>query len=73
MLSKDGSTIVVACRDPPSVIIKSTDLGKTWTRLPKISLQRSDGSTSSEELAISRDASILAVTLGNLGALAILS
>jgi photosystem II stability/assembly factor-like uncharacterized protein len=56
ILSKDGSTIVVGCYEPMT-LIKSTNQGKTWTQLPKTDLEASGYYFN---FAISKDGSALA-------------
>ena len=69
-LSKDGSTIVIGCSQPKT-LLKSTNLGKTWTQLPKTELEGTNDNYFN--LALSKDGSTLAVGLGNLCSVAILS
>jgi len=69
-LSKDGSTIVIGCSQPKT-LLKSTNLGKTWTQLPKTELEATNDQYFN--LTLSKDGSTLAVGLGNLCSVAILS
>jgi len=70
-LSKDGSTIVIGCSEPMT-LLKSTNLGKSWTQLPKTGLEAKGYYFN---LAISKDGSSLAAATfqSDIGKLAIMN